>query len=249
MAYRALILDLDGTTIPHTIDGLPSSRVISAIRKAKERVFVSIATGRPLYKAAYLIDSLKLTGLSILANGIHVYNPVTRKIIREIELPAAAVTAVTATGKRHGLTACIFDGVKDRPYTDTTTNTKVLGMYFPDIDPERTDMVRTELSEIPGVAVHVMPSWTKGFMSIDITDVKASKLQAVNFVMRQEGIKRNEVIAVGDSFNDFPLLMAAGLKVAMGNAVSELKEIADFIAPTVDNDGVAEVIDRFILNS
>lgn len=41
--------------------------------------------------------------------------------------------------------------------------------------------------------------------------------------------------------------MACGLKVAMGNAVKELKEIADFIAPTVEQDGLATVIEKFIL--
>ena len=43
--------------------------------------------------------------------------------------------------------------------------------------------------------------------------------------------------------------MACGLKVAMGNAIPELKEIADYVAPSVDDDGVADVIEKFILNS
>ncbi len=60
-------------------------------------------------------------------------------------------------------------------------------------------------------------------------------------------ILRNEIIGVGDSYNDFPLLMACGLKVAMGNAAPELKEIADYIAPTVEEDGVVDVIKRFVL--
>ena len=52
---------------------------------------------------------------------------------------------------------------------------------------------------------------------------------------------------MGDGYNDFPLLMASGLKIAMGNAVPELKEIADFVAPTVEEDGVAVIIEKFIL--
>ena len=52
---------------------------------------------------------------------------------------------------------------------------------------------------------------------------------------------------MGDGYNDFPLLMACGLKIAMGNAVPELKAIADFIAPSVEEDGVATVIEKFIL--
>ena len=50
---------------------------------------------------------------------------------------------------------------------------------------------------------------------------------------------------MGDGYNDFSLLMACGLKVAMGNAVEELKSIADYIAPTVENDGLSNVIAKY----
>ena len=49
-----------------------------------------------------------------------------------------------------------------------------------------------------------------------------------------------------DYRNDFPLLMASGLRVAMGNAFSDLKEIAHYIAPSVQQDGVADVIQKFV---
>jgi hypothetical protein len=83
-------------------------------------------------------------------------------------------------------------------------------------------------------------------MSINITDALASKLHGVVEVARMLHIKTEDIIGVGDGYVDFPLLMACGLKIAMGNAVPELKAIADFIAPTVDEDGVAVVIDKFI---
>ena len=66
-------------------------------------------------------------------------------------------------------------------------------------------------------------------------------------IAKKLGISRKEIIACGDGYNDYPLLMAAGLKVAMGNAISDLKEIADYIAPPVQKDGVADVIEKFIL--
>ena len=60
-------------------------------------------------------------------------------------------------------------------------------------------------------------------------------------------IKTDEIIGIGDGYNDFPLLMACGLKVAMGNAVEELKAIADYIAPSVEEDGVVDVINKFVV--
>jgi len=53
------------------------------------------------------------------------------------------------------------------------------------------------------------------------------------------------MVGVGDSYNDFPLLMACGLKAAMGNSVKEILDIADYVAPSVNDDGLADVIEKF----
>ena len=84
-------------------------------------------------------------------------------------------------------------------------------------------------------------------MSIHVTGSEASKLHGIVEVARILNIKTEEIIGVGDGYNDFPLLLACGLKVAMGNAIPELKAIADFIAPTVEEDGVAVVLEKFVL--
>ena len=80
----------------------------------------------------------------------------------------------------------------------------------------------------------------------DITSVKATKLHGIVKVMEHVGVKRSDVVGVGDSYNDFPLLEAAGLKVAMGNAHKEVREIADIIVPSHDEDGVAYLIDKLL---
>jgi hydroxymethylpyrimidine pyrophosphatase-like HAD family hydrolase len=61
------------------------------------------------------------------------------------------------------------------------------------------------------------------------------------------GVRYEEIIGVGDGHNDVPLLEAVGLKVAMGNAPDEVKAIADYVAPKLSEDGVADVIQRYIL--
>ncbi len=62
------------------------------------------------------------------------------------------------------------------------------------------------------------------------------------------GIKMSEVAAFGDSFNDVAMLKAAGLGVAMGNAREPIKNLADVVAPTNNDDGVAEIIRKYCLN-
>jgi hydroxymethylpyrimidine pyrophosphatase-like HAD family hydrolase len=113
-------------------------------------------------------------------------------------------------------------------------------------DPSIIDPIMEELSKLPNLTVHKSGHKYPGKFGLNITHVAATKAHGLEIVMKQLGIKKEEVIAAGDGYNDFPLLMAAGLKVAMGNAVDDLKAIADYIAPRVEEDGIADVIEKFI---
>ena len=59
------------------------------------------------------------------------------------------------------------------------------------------------------------------------------------------GVRRDETMALGDSGNDTAMVAWAGLGVAMGNAIDEVKRVADFVAPSLDEDGAAVAIERF----
>ena len=74
-----------------------------------------------------------------------------------------------------------------------------------------------------------------------------SKGESLCNVVDYLGIDLSQVIAIGDSFNDLPVFQIAGLSIAMGNASDSLKELADWVAPSVENDGVAVAIEKFIL--
>lgn len=106
-----------------------------------------------------------------------------------------------------------------------------------------------KLSSITDITYHKTHHKDPEKFGVLINHIDATKQQGVFELEKRLGIARSEMIGVGDSYNDFPLLMACGLKVAMGNAIPELKEIADYIAPSVNEDGVVDVIEKFILNS
>ena len=139
------------------------------------------------------------------------------------------------------------DGIIDFEYTGVEKYDKVLSVYVPEVDSARIDFFVKEFSIDPTIHVQKLAAWNKHYMSLDITSSEASKLHGVVEVAKILRISTDEIIGVGDGYNDFPLLMACGLKIAMGNAVPELKAIADFIAPTVYDDGVATVIEKFVL--
>jgi Cof subfamily protein (haloacid dehalogenase superfamily) len=86
----------------------------------------------------------------------------------------------------------------------------------------------------------------RGFMC-EIAPAGATKWSGIRLLADDWGIASEEICAVGDDVNDIPMLVDAGLGIAMGNAVDEVKAAADRIAPTNDEDGLAEVV-RWILD-
>jgi len=81
----------------------------------------------------------------------------------------------------------------------------------------------------------------------EISHKDARKSCAVEFLCEKWGIKKEEVLTIGDQNNDIELLKSGGIKIAMGNATPELKECADYITDTVVNDGFVKAVNKFCL--
>ena len=240
------MLDLDDTTVLHGKENLPSPRVTEAIARAKEKIHVCVVTARTLKDAIPVINHLTLSGPCVFTNGTQVYDPETKKVVHEVLLPYDVIPEIRKICNTLHVQTMLYNGEKDTEEYEPESQ-KVLSIYVPRIEPERADSVVEALGVISGINVQKLAAWDKRYMSIDITNKKASKLYGILEVARILHIKTEDIIGVGDGYNDFPLLMACGLKIAMGNAVPELKEIADFIAPSVYDDGVATVIEKFVL--
>ncbi|SNZ17039.1 hypothetical protein SAMN05421503_3108 [Terribacillus aidingensis] len=83
--------------------------------------------------------------------------------------------------------------------------------------------------------------------NMEIVDGQASKGHALKKLANKLDIKKDDIIAIGDSMNDLPMLEAAGTKVAMGNATDEVKEACDYTTDTNEENGVATMLEREIL--
>ena len=83
---------------------------------------------------------------------------------------------------------------------------------------------------------------------LEFSNKEASKYCAVKFLQKYWGIKDDEVLTIGDQNNDIALLKAGSVKVAMGNATEDLKQIADFVTDTVQNDGFVKAIEKYCIN-
>jgi Cof subfamily protein (haloacid dehalogenase superfamily) len=82
---------------------------------------------------------------------------------------------------------------------------------------------------------------------VEVLDPGVDKGVALRFVADRLGVGIDRTIAIGDSWNDAPLLEAAGFAVAMGSSPPELKAIADSIVGDIAHDGVAEAIEKYVL--
>jgi Cof subfamily protein (haloacid dehalogenase superfamily) len=81
----------------------------------------------------------------------------------------------------------------------------------------------------------------------EIIDVSASKWNALHTLAQEWGILPEEIMAIGDQGNDLSMIQHAGIGVAMGNAPDDVKRHANYVAPSISEDGVAEAIERFVL--
>ena len=81
---------------------------------------------------------------------------------------------------------------------------------------------------------------------IEIMPENVDKATSLDHMLESLGMTRENAICCGDGFNDVSMIRYAGIGVAMGNAKSEVKEAADYVTGTNDEDGLVEVIEKFI---
>ncbi len=245
--FKAIMLDVDGTLIPFEREGVPSGGVIEAVSKASKVAHVGIATSRPYYILKHIADALKLTGPSIINGGAQIMDMENRKILWEQIVEHEDVLKSCRILKEFNLSPLVLQDDFDVEYEENMVLTDPLQVWAHGIDPKIVDQIVDKLSDISTIAVVKPMSWEEGKVDIIVCHAKATKQHGIFEVAKILNIETSDIIGVGDNYNDFPLLLACGLKVAMGNAVEDLKAIADYVAPSVEEDGVVDIINRFIL--
>lgn len=249
MQYKALLSDVDGTLILNKRDGLPSQRVREAIAKAQKIIHIGVATSRPLFFMRDIFDTLPLSGPCVVSGGTQIYDATTKKVVMSTPIEVNDFWAVVDVIEPHFDRLQVNEGHQELPLTrHYKPHENSLGIFIQGITPELGEMLIDKVSNIPGVVAHKLMSHDPGKMDIDVTNAKATKQHGVLQVAEILGIDTKQIIGIGDGYNDFPLLMACGFRVAMGNAIDDLKAIADYIAPTVEEDGLAHVIEKFVLS-
>ena len=251
MKYKAVIADVDGTLIAPNANPVTeaSLRIVEAVMKAQEKgVVFTLATARSLDWIEGLRTSLHLSAPVILDNGARIYDCKKEKYTYEAFLKPWEVKEVLRILSPFGKPIRIVDEKSRFQYTGNLIDSRVIKIMVLHIDPELAHKIFQRMSELPDVAVTKSISGENPTVeSIHVTHSLASKEQALVRLSEYMKIQLHEFIGIGDSYNDAGFLSLCGLKVAVANAVPEVKAIADYIAPSYDKDGVADVIEKFVL--
>lgn len=248
MNIKALITDVDGTLIPNRSTKLPSERVIEAVVKSGKQIHIGLATARPYGQVKYLFDGLQLKGPSILSGGAQLVNAPHRDYIYERFMEHGDVLKICKLLKSKKLNFWIQDDGLDYDFDKNYAPYKPFVIAVHNVDIDLIHDVKRLIHEDNHVATHTVQSSEKGKADIHITDPEATKQHGLIETAKILNIDRSQIIGVGDSNNDYPLLMACGIKIAVASATQELKEIADYIAPSAEEDAIGWILEKFVLN-
>ena len=264
-SYRLLMLDLDGTARSR-VHGVTSG-VRAAVAAARARgVRVCVATGRMWRSAEPWIHALGADSPAILYNGGQVLDFAAERILYERRLPREAARAALAVVRRAtGVQPLLY--VRDRVYAER--HDPRLDAYAVD-DGLTYDIGPTFealLSDEPHKILVIGPRDRIQLLQQDVRAAAAPGPRcAIGAGVPGDPSVRESPraprwmrcsppsaspprrsIAVGDNWNDLEMIQAAGLGVAMGHAPQGVRERADYVCGTAEQEGVREVIERFLL--
>lgn len=266
--HRLIALDVDGTLLDSTHRLTP--RVQAAVRAARARgIHVALATGKLLRSAADLVSALALAGPQITNNGATIMPAEGGAPLNFWPLEPEALAATLAAVRRADPTLDIAWYTPDDILTDAPPGPldAVLAAYHETplrrvaaLDarpaalpapakllvtgaPERLAALRAAVTP-PLAGLTRIITTTPDFL--EFFSLRASKGIALEAVTARLGLRREEVLAIGDGENDIALLEAAGTAVAMGNAVPALRAHATATTASNDADGVALAIETLL---
>jgi Cof subfamily protein (haloacid dehalogenase superfamily) len=251
--YKALITDLDGTAVMISSDGSDvDGKTRHAVMQAQQRGFkLACATGREWKLAKPVIDSLGFVSPCIIEGGTRIVEPATGKTLWEKYLDPDVPEAILDIFKREAKTGVLMfstDSSRQPLHSVNSAPEKLRFIYLLAVEEQVAVKIINTVNVLRSTIAHMTPSWDGGdLVDIHVTHAEGTKEHAIQIWQEMENISKKETIGLGDSGNDLPIFQSAGLKVAVENARPELKRLADYIAPSVHEDGLVHVINKFLM--
>ena len=268
MKYKLLVLDLDGTLTNDKKEITPHT--LNTLLKAQEMgVKIVLASGRPTYGVAPIAKKLKLDqygGYILSFNGGEIINWQTGELLYKNLLEPEILPYLYQCAKEHDFTIMTYDGeyvVTENP-DDIYVRRAALVNVMPIKEVENfleaitshpiaKCLIMGEADKLAALEKK-MHKALEGRMGVfrsepyflELVPKDIDKAHSTEFLLHALGISKDETIAIGDGFNDLSMIQYAGLGIAMANAQEIVRESANYITLSNEEDGVAHVIEKFV---
>lgn len=254
----ALFFDIDGTLVSFMTHEIPDSTIQALTQAKKNGSRVYIATGRPpviitnLGSIAHLIDGY------ITTNGALCY--VGDELVGTRPIPKEDVLTCVEDAQEKGYSLIVV-GRKDIAVLDPKGDVErifhqMLAVTEFDMASPLSEVLKQDILQLtPFFSVDYetellarLPHCISGRWHPEFTDITANgadKGKGIIAMAKHQGFDLNRTMAFGDGGNDSSMILQAGIGVAMGNAIDALKQQADYVTTSVDDDGILNALKHF----
>lgn len=269
MKYKMIVLDLDGTLTNNKKEITPRTK--EALMKAQAKgVKIVLASGRPTYGIMPLAEELELKkngGFILAFNGGKIIDSSDCRTIFEQKLDETLVPLLYHAAKEAGMQILTYQGEgiaatdkNDKYVQEEAHINKMPVEEYDDFlqqlvypvnkclivgDPAPLHQLEIKLKkELEGR----MDVYRSADYFLECVPLGIDKARSLDRLITTLGITKEEVIACGDGYNDLSMINFSGLGVAMSNAADDIKAQADYVTLSNEEDGIAHVVDKFILS-
>lgn len=250
---QIIITDLDGTAIDSPEQKLPNDRLVAATKNLQKSYHISAATGRVWTFAKPVLKELGLVDPCIISAGTQICDPKTGEIIWQKTVDQKALSLAIELLKEYPDWKLLHNDSTEDEYffggdypKDFNNREPVYFLEQVFIPDETAFEIQRKLNEIDDITCVMVNAQKPGSKDLHIINKDATKEQAVMELLRILNLEKKDSIGIGDGHNDLHLFNAVGRKIAMGNAVKDLKNEADEIIGSIDEDGLAKFFESLI---
>ena len=267
--YKLIALDMDGTLL--TSEKKISENTKKALKAAEAKgVKVVLASGRPLAGITKFLEELDLfkgDDYVLSFNGAMVINTKTEEVVTssllkgsdlkviyniskelDINIHAFSVKEGLITPKMSKYTQheCDINGIEAtiKDFNEVEDDEDIVKIMM--IDPQ--EKLDKAISKLPKDLYDTYSVFKSAPFFLEFTNKEVDKGKGLKRLGEYLSINQDEIIACGDAGNDLSMVKYAGLGVAMDNATDDVKEVANYKTLSNDEDGIAHVVNKFILN-
>lgn len=263
---QLVIADVDGTLV--TPDKVLTERSREAVRQVLAAgIAFTITSGRPPLGMKMLIEPLGLKDPIAAFNGGVIVRP-DLSVVREHLLPQSSAQSACEIISRHGLDVWLYTGqdwfvrrldaphvareewtVKFAPKLAPSYNGLLRGAAkLVGVSDDHDAVARCEQDVRKQCGKEVSASRSQPYY-LDVTHPQANKGEVVTALSQMLKIPPQRIATIGDGPNDVLMFRRSGISIAMGNASDEVKKAAKFVTGSNQEEGFAQAMERFILQT